>query len=719
MRFSERLRRTAPLSRRLITARRLVPFVALVLVALTSCAQILGLDEFTEGQTSGGASSVNTGSGSTSTSSSAMGGSGGGTFCKAGETVACYTGAKGTEGAGTCKGGSKLCFSDGSKFGDCMNEVTPAMADDCVAMKDANCNGTLECMCTPGSAMACYDGGDGTENVGACVGGMRTCDDKGLGFGPCVGQVTPKTIDDCTTPDDDNCDGEINDLCTCTPLATQSCYDGDPNTKGVGNCVPGSQTCNMAGNAWSSCQGEVVPLAENCAIKGDEDCNGTACADAVWAEPFPATLVNAYATVDGQVIDKNGNIFLTGVYVGTIDFGNGVTLSLTGGHTSELYLVKLDPSGKALWAKAIGSSKGYTSTPVAVAVNFNGYVFIGGSLNGTMNFDGTPLTPTGNVDIFIASYDAAGAYRWASRFGSGGTNTDQVYQLACNSSGHVIASGAFTGTLVMGGSFPSTGSSDIFVSEIADSNGSAIWTKTFGDVPAKPADSQLPNGLAVDSGDNILLTAGFASNMELAGSFTSVGGTDILVAKLDKTGTPLWAQAFGSPGFEGTGALAVDSAGAVIVTGTVKSTINFGGGNLSGGDDDMFLVKLNGANGNHLWSKRFPASGVDSGESLAVDSLDNILFAGRTHGNIDFGNGSLVAAGKADVTFAKFDPSGVAVWSKLFGDATDQYFTRVSVKPGTNHPVLSLSTEGSIDFGTGLLSAGPNSNAVMTAEFQP
>ena len=59
--------------------------------------------------------------------------------------------------------------------------------------------------CTPGDTGACYSGAPGTEGVGPCVGGTRTCGDDGR-WGPCLGEVTPDG-EVCGNGVDENCSG--------------------------------------------------------------------------------------------------------------------------------------------------------------------------------------------------------------------------------------------------------------------------------------------------------------------------------------------------------------------------------------------------------------------------------------------------------------------------------------------------------------------------------
>jgi hypothetical protein len=59
----------------------------------------------------------------------------------------------------------------------------------------------------------------------------------------------------------------------CEPFDTQSCYDGEPSTEGIGPCHEGTQTCSADGSAWGACTGQVVPVQEICGNLVDDDCN--------------------------------------------------------------------------------------------------------------------------------------------------------------------------------------------------------------------------------------------------------------------------------------------------------------------------------------------------------------------------------------------------------------------------------------------------------------
>ncbi|MFO0593451.1 MAG: hypothetical protein U0441_38270 [Polyangiaceae bacterium] len=82
------------------------------------------------------------------------------------------------------------------------------------------------CLCAPGEVQPCYLGTPGTEGVGPCHAGTRTCGASGAGWGECTGQVLP-AAEQCNNGVDDDCDGQ-------TDVATD--LDGDGFTACEGDC---------------------------------------------------------------------------------------------------------------------------------------------------------------------------------------------------------------------------------------------------------------------------------------------------------------------------------------------------------------------------------------------------------------------------------------------------------------------------------------------------
>ncbi|MBW2734896.1 MAG: hypothetical protein JRH20_21130, partial [Deltaproteobacteria bacterium] len=198
------------------------------------------------------------------------------------------------------------------------------------------------------------------------------------------------------------------------------------------------------------------------------------------------------------------------------------------------------------------------------------------------------LTSAGDTDVVVASYDSSGAHRWSKRVG--GAAWERGKSIVVDASGNVSITGQFYGSTDFGGgSMTSIGESDIFLANY-DSSGAHRWSKRFG---ATSWDSGW--GVAVDGSGNIALTGSYRDNVDFGGkALTGVRVGDIFVASYDVNGVHRWSQGFGGQDSDIGTAVAVDSAGDVIVTGQFGDTVDFGGGALtcSGFAEDIFLVKL-------------------------------------------------------------------------------------------------------------------------------
>ncbi len=85
----------------------------------------------------------------------------------------------------------------------------------------------------------------------------------------------------------------------------------------------------------------------------------------------------------------------------------------------------------------------------------------------------------------------------------------------------------------------------------------------------------------------------------------------------------------------------------------------------------------------------------------AYDSGGNLYVAGRTsNATIDFGTGTLTSAGGQDVFLAKFDPTGVNLWSKLIGGPSNDGDSGVGVATDASGNVILVGDMyETVDFG--------------------
>lgn len=567
-------------------------------------------------------------------------------------------------------------------------------------------------VCTPGATESCYDGPPGTEGVGICKAGVHTCKRDGSGFNPCMDQVEPRD-ENCDTPEDDDCDGSSPSELPgcCAPGASVGCYSGPPATKWIGVCKPGTKVCNAAGTAYSACVGEVLPSVESCATPVDDDCDGSV-TDGVLDCCKEGDTRDCY---DGPVGTAGVGICVGGTQV---CMGNGSGFGPCIGQVTpqpEQCNTSIDEScngsgactGAHLWSKRYGSK---TQTGTA-AVDKSGNVALIGSFDETTDLGGGLLTSAGSTDVYLAKLSSAGVPVFGKKFGN--ASSQQGNAVSFDKDGNIYIAGSFQGTIDLGGGvLTSAGSDDVFIAKL-DPKGKHLWSKQFGGPSSEAA-----LFVGVDDLGYVFATGTFAGSVDFgSGLLTSAGSSDVFILSLDPSGNQLWSKRAGDVGSDSVGSMTVDADGNVYLTGRFNSTIDFGGGLLTGaGADDLFAVKLD-TFGDPLWARSAGDALSQSGTAIALDALDNVFLGGDFQGSLDLGNGSMTSAGASDVFVSMLDGAGGPLWTQRFGDAADQHLSSLAVD-ATGSVILTGQFQGEIDFGDGPhVSAGGND--IFIAKLDP
>jgi hypothetical protein len=378
---------------------------------------------------------------------------------------------------------------------------------------------------------------------------------------------------------------------------------------------------------------------------------------------------------------------LTGVSHGNVDFGGGPVP----GNTSDVFVAKYDASGNLLFAKAFGDQD--VQQGQGVAFDSTGGVAITGWYRGTVDFGGGPLTTVGD-SMFLARFDGSGNHLWSKSFGGNGGMTI-AYAVAVDGGGFTYLVGEVEYAIDFGGGpLPPVGNREAVVGKF-DAAGNHVWSKRFGD-----ADIQVGMDVAVDAASNVYLAGLFYGSIALGGpALTSAGGADAFLAKLDAAGNHVWSKRFGDGGSEAIIGIACDPSGGLAVAGVSDSVVDLGGGPLtSGGATDVFVARIS-TNGVHLWSTLYGGPDHQMIDSVALDPAGNVLVTGNYLGSIDFaGSAFYLSNGFTDGYLAKWNASGVYLWSKTFGDAVAQSGLGVGAD-GMGRVVLGGLFEGTISFG--------------------
>ena len=194
----------------------------------------------------------------------------------------------------------------------------------------------------------------------------------------------------------------------------------------------------------------------------------------VWARTFAGGTVEPHDIV----VDNSGNVYSTGIYLGSVDFDPGMAKSqkfiLSAAYYGS-YVSALNSSGNFLWAKSTSSfdtnNYGWAE---AMALDGQGGVYVAGRFVGTVDFDPDTdtfsLTSAGDADAFVWQINASGNLVWAGQMG--GTGVDSARGIGVDTAGNIFVAGSFSGTADFdpgAGTYnlTSAGGADIFIAKLA------------------------------------------------------------------------------------------------------------------------------------------------------------------------------------------------------------------------------------------------------------
>ncbi len=189
------------------------------------------------------------------------------------------------------------------------------------------------------------------------------------------------------------------------------------------------------------------------------------------------------------------------------------------------------------------------------------------------------------------------------------------------------------------------------------------------------------NAVAVDASGNIYITGDSRSSWGTNIQRTYTSNTDAFVAKLDRSGNPIWNAFLGGTGYDYGNDIAVDGSGNIYVVG--YSTVTWGSpvhGFNSGWD--IFIAKLD-TNGALQWHTFIGSSSVDMGRGIAVDGSGNVYATGASYDN-DWGGTPVHAHASPgsghDAFVAKVDGNtGALAWYTFMGSDSSDFGNAISV----------------------------------------
>ncbi|MFQ5978777.1 MAG: fibronectin type III domain-containing protein [Candidatus Heimdallarchaeota archaeon] len=329
-----------------------------------------------------------------------------------------------------------------------------------------------------------------------------------------------------------------------------------------------------------------------------------------------------------------------------------------------------------------GNEGGQGPWDCSLALDGAGNIWVAGhTYDADPDFPTTPdalnLTHNGDQDVYVAQLAPNGSTLLYSTL-LGGTGYDTAYTLAVDGAGNVWAGGQVGST-----DFPTTTNAlntsrnaggDAFLVQLA-ADGSTLLYSTYlgGDL------NDFLIAIAFDAAGNVWFTG--ATDDHSSNDFPTTADAlntthngpssngDIYIAQMAADGSKLLYSTFlGGTGDDAAWALALDDVGNVWVAGFTSSgdfpTTGDALNKTGNGGQDVFLALLKADGSLLLYSTYLGGSGDEDVRSLALDSVGNVWFTGRTYsGNFpttpDALNGSRDTA--PDAYIAQLAASGNAL----------------------------------------------------------
>ncbi|MDX2173170.1 MAG: T9SS type A sorting domain-containing protein [Bacteroidota bacterium] len=347
------------------------------------------------------------------------------------------------------------------------------------------------------------------------------------------------------------------------------------------------------------------------------------------------------------VTDAAGNIYVCGIFTGTVDFDPSVTSVTLTSISVDAFVAKYDPMGNLLFVRKIGGFN--IDGANCLVLDNSGNIYVAGYFTNTADFDpglGTfnlSATTSGINDIFVLKLNSLGNFVWAKKMG--GTSSDTPFSIGLKSNGNVIVVGEYRGTCdfdpgVTTFNLISNGSSDAFISEL-DNFGNFVSALSYGSVGNDKLHS-----VTITSNDDVLLGGMFSGTVDIDPSATvytlsSSGASDACILKLDNANNFNWALGFGgSNSTDVVTNIKTDASFNVIATGQYNGTVDFDPGVgtfllTSLGPSSGFILSIS-SDSNFLCAMSYGFSGnTVSPKGIALDPTGIFLHTVGSSGTSD------------------------------------------------------------------------------------
>ncbi len=228
--------------------------------------------------------------------------------------------------------------------------------------------------------------------------------------------------------------------------------------------------------------------------------------------------------------------------------------------------------------------------------------------------------------------------------------------------------------------------------------------------------------MVFDSQGNIVICGTIYQVSQFGAIYVQTEGEgDILMAKLSKSGTWMWAVSAGTAlYYDECRGVTIDSNDNVYGTGYFRGQVSFGNTSVSTTGFDGWLARVN-STGQFDWAMKFGGFDVDVGWDLAADKWDNLYVTGYYQNFTEFDATQLSAQGQSDnarffVAYYNVSAS-LWEWAKDTSGSGNAVPYQVVVDPVTNDAFIAGYNTGTESWDTSFTSSPQSSYAGFVVRY--
>lgn len=348
------------------------------------------------------------------------------------------------------------------------------------------------------------------------------------------------------------------------------------------------------------------------------------------------------------------------------------------------------------WNKIIGTAG--PNVGLCIRTDDKGFIYTAGCFSNSINFLGTQLTSTGNMDAYLAKMDTNGELIWVKQFS--GTYNDKITSLEIDRDNNIYVCGSYKArirfdTTLVTNNIDTLYSTNLFIAKF-NPRGTLIWAKNTGGVEVrgnKIGPVEFGGNRLIIDGENNLIITGESISLDLFDTlaqvetikrvwigdiytgfrYVTVQNTYNFLAKYNTNGEKIWIKQMGGCPYT----VKTDNKNNIIVSGYFQCwnppcDNDFDGFHLDPiAGNTIFIVKYN-PEGKLIWAQT--AGGLANnnvGYDLAIDDQDNIYLTGQIFcGEIKFGSNIhfSVPCSNTNAFLTKIDNQGNFKWAKILGN---------------------------------------------------